>query len=316
MESDADQSGSKPTSAAHVRATLRESLARGSLVRLDGATGTELERRGYKAGLPLWSTHSLLDAPEAVAEIHADYARAGADILTANTFRTQRRTLERAAHSRPGRTLDDAELTAQAVGLARRGARTAGQPIWIAGSAPPLEDCYRPDRVPENATLRREHARHMENLAAAEVDLALVETMNTAREALIACEAALRCDLPLLVSFIAGPSGQLLSGERLEDAIEAVEGCDPLAVLVNCLPPSAVAGCLPALQASGLPFGIYANLGVPDPDGSFKRSESCAANQWVRFTQDWMDAGAQIIGGCCGTTPEHILATRDTAPQA
>ena len=315
MESGANQASGKLAPPPIARATLRERLARGPRVLLDGATGTELERRGYTAGLPLWSTHALLDAPEAVAEIHADYARAGADILTANTFRTQRRTLERARHSRPELSMNDAELTTRAVGLARRGAGAVEQPIWIAGSAPPLEDCYRPERVPENATLRREHTRHMENLAHAGVDLALVETMNSAREALVACEAAVHCQLPLLVSFIAGPSGRLLSGEPLEDAIDAIRGCDPLAVLVNCLPPSAVAGCLPALKASGFPFGIYANLGVPDSDGNFKRSESCSPSEWARFAQDWISAGAQLVGGCCGTTPAHIRAMRDTNPR-
>ena len=99
MESSANQPGGKPAPPPGAQASLRERLARGRSVLLDGATGTELERRGYAAGLPLWSTHALLDAPDAVAEIHADYARAGADILTANTFRTQRRTLQRATAS-------------------------------------------------------------------------------------------------------------------------------------------------------------------------------------------------------------------------
>ncbi|MCS5637780.1 MAG: homocysteine S-methyltransferase family protein, partial [Myxococcota bacterium] len=153
---------------------LRARLARGPTLLLDGALGTELERRGCPAGLPLWSTHGLLEAPELVAEIHGDYARAGAEILTANTFRTQRRTLERSGASQGSLGPRDAELTQQAVDLARRGAGCVDRPIWVAGSAPPLEDCYRPDRVPEDRDLEREHSIHMENLANAGVDLVLI----------------------------------------------------------------------------------------------------------------------------------------------
>ena len=143
---------------------FRERLARGPALLLDGALGTELERRGCPAGLPLWSTHALLEAPERVAEIHGDYAEAGAEILTANTFRTQRRTLQRATASRENLGTRDAELTQLAVDLARTGAASVDRPVWIAGSAPPLEDCYRPDRVPDDEALEREHSIHMLSL--------------------------------------------------------------------------------------------------------------------------------------------------------
>ena len=74
------------------RALIRRLTGQGGALILDGATGTELERAGLRTGLPLWSTHALLEAPEAVLRIHAAYLAAGAEILTANTFRTQRRT--------------------------------------------------------------------------------------------------------------------------------------------------------------------------------------------------------------------------------
>ena len=82
---------------------------------LDGATGTELERAGLATGLPLWSTHALLEAPECVFQIHASYLAAGAEIVTANTFRTQRRTL-----ARGGLASADTRLMRLAVELARR----------------------------------------------------------------------------------------------------------------------------------------------------------------------------------------------------
>jgi S-methylmethionine-dependent homocysteine/selenocysteine methylase len=289
---------------------LRERLGAGPPLLLDGATGTELERRGVRTGLPLWSTHALLEAPETLRAVHADYARAGAEVITANTFRTQGRTLLRAE---PGLALAerDATLTAQAVALARQGVLDAGSGAWIAGSAPTLEDCYRPDLVPDPACLTAEHARHVANLVAAGVDLILVETMNSIREALAAGEAAAASGLPFVISFVSWRDARLLSGEGLAEAIEAVRTLSPLAVGVNCLPPSAVPPCLDVLRRAALPFGVYANLGEPEDETGFARSEDCPPARFASIAASWRDAGARFVGGCCGTTPAHIRATAE-----
>ena len=126
--------------------TFAQRFAGAPPVILDGALGTELERRGVETGLPLWSTHALLEAPETVESILREYAQAGAEVLTAGTFRTQARTLARS--DVPGLADLAEEITARAVDLARRAASAVDAPVWIAGSAPPLEDCYRPDLVP------------------------------------------------------------------------------------------------------------------------------------------------------------------------
>jgi len=272
---------------------------------LDGATGTELERRGAMTSLPLWSAHALIHAPDLVAAIHSDYAAAGADILTANTFRTQRRTLVRGGWGdRAG------ELTALAVELARRAAqRFAGErTIHVVGSAPTLEDCFRPDLVPGEAALRREHAEHAENLAAAGVDAILAETMNSVREAVAALRAARENGVPALVSFVCWDGARLLSGEPLRGALAAVVPERPSAVLVNCLPPSNVGACLPVLRDSALPFGVYPNLGTPVDEAGSQRSEQCEPAAFAELAAEWRAAGARILGGCCGTTPAHIRA--------
>jgi S-methylmethionine-dependent homocysteine/selenocysteine methylase len=272
---------------------------------LDGATGTELERRGAPATLPLWSAGALISDPDLVERIHADYVCAGADALTANTFRTQRRTL---AHGGMGERA--AELTTLAVTLARRGAAraTPARAIFVLGSAPTLEDCYRPDLVPGAEALAREHGEHVANLAAAGVDAILIETMNTVREAAAAARAARSAGAPALVSFVCWNGARLLSGESLHDALAAVVPEQPLAVLVNCLPPSNVAACLPALHESGLPFGVYANLGAPGEGPGWVRDEDCTPEQFAAHVSGWLDAGATLVGGCCGTTPAHIGA--------
>jgi S-methylmethionine-dependent homocysteine/selenocysteine methylase len=303
---------------------LAERMHHGAVLLLDGATGTELERRGVPAGLPLWSTHALLDAPAVVRRIARDYAEAGADILTANTFRTQRRTLERAGLADRAR-----DLTVQAVELARQGAAEArpdesGRLCLVAGSAPPLEDCYHPERVPDDAALAAEHREHAENLAAAGVDLILVETMGCIREACAALDAARAVERPVFASFICapdvggpdisgpdfrGPEAALLSGESLRAAIDAVSTFEPSAILVNCVPPSRLLGCLPVLAEAGTAFGVYPNLGSPTPGGG--RSEDRSPSSFATLGETWLAAGARVVGGCCGTTPDHIRALAD-----
>jgi S-methylmethionine-dependent homocysteine/selenocysteine methylase len=270
---------------------------------LDGATGTELERRGVPSALPLWSAHALLAAPEELVRIHAEYAQAGAEAITANTFRTQRRTLARA-----GLGARAAELTRIAVELARRGAREAagGRSVLVLGSAPPLEDCFHPELVPDAASLDREHALHAENLASAGVDAILAETLNSVREALAAARAARAVGLPVLVSFVCWRGASLLSGEPLATALAAVAREEPAALLVNCLPPSNVAACLAPLRESGLPFGVYPNLGAPVGEPGASRAEQCTPEELALHARDWLRAGARLVGGCCGTRPAHI----------
>jgi S-methylmethionine-dependent homocysteine/selenocysteine methylase len=284
---------------------LRERLRAGPPLLLDGATGTELERRGVPCALPLWSARALLAAPGECLRICEEYARAGAEVLTANTFRTQRRALGRAGLGERA-----AELTRAAVELARRGARAApaGARLWVLGSAPPLEDCFRPDLVPDAESLAREHAEHARNLAAAGVDAILAETMNSAREATEAARAARAVGLPVLVSFVCWRGATLLSGEPLAEALARVAREEPTALLVNCLPPSNVGACLEPLRACGLPFGVYPNLGAPVEGSPARRSEECAPEELALRAEGWVRAGARLVGGCCGTRPAHIRA--------
>lgn len=258
-----------------------------------------------RTSLPLWSAHALLESPEIVGEIHRAYVEAGAELLTANTFRTQRRTLQHAGLGGRAR-----ELTRLAVDLAHAAAAEAdrGASALVLGSAPPLEDCYRPDLVPDPETLDREHREHVENLARAGVDAVLVETMNSAREAAAAGRAAHAAALPWLVSFVCGSGPELLSGEALSEALDAVLDLGPLAVGVNCMPPSGVARCLEALQATELPTLVYANLGEPEEESGFQRSDDCSPEEFAAQAASWAAAGASIVGGCCGTGPEHIRA--------
>lgn len=272
-------------------------LAAGGPVILDGATGTELLRRGYRTELPLWSAGALQAAPDLVRAIHRDYAQAGAEIVTANTFRTNPRTLEKV-----GLRARAKELNRLAVELARESGAA-----FVAGSIAPLEDCYRPDLVPAPEVARREHGEMAGLLADAGCDLLLVETMNTIAEACAALEAAKATGLPVLVGFVCGVDGRLLSGESAEAAARAADAFGPAAVLVNCTPLAAIPRALEALRrGTARPLGAYANIGCEDPVVGWTLTDDVEPEPYARAAREWVKLGARIVGGCCGTTPEHV----------
>ena len=205
--------------------------------------GTELQRRDADTRLPLWSARALLQDPELVWTVHSDESGAGADILTANTFRTHARSLAAA-----GADADAAELTAQAVGLAHRAAAVPRREIFVAGSLSPLEDCYRPDLAPDDAALAREHGAQARLLAAAGVDLILAETHNSIREAEAALRAAKATGVPVAVSLVTDGAGRLLSGEPIEEAAARLVALSPDAIGINCVPATRVYGELDAAE--------------------------------------------------------------------
>ena len=269
--------------------------------------GTELQRRDANTGLPLWSARTLIDDPELVWTIHGDEVAAGAEIVTANTFRTHARTLARAGlEARAG------ELCALAVRLAHQAASVPGREIFVAGSLSPLEDCYRPDLVPEQAAVEREHAGQARFLAESGVDLILAETHNTIREAVAATKAAKATGAPTVVSLVTDGSGRLLSGESLGDAAGALLPLAPDAIGINCVPAARLAGDLAVLAAAapGVPLVAYGNLGLPADGPGWSFTEELAPEAYAAEAGRWIALGARIVGGCCGTTGEHTRAMR------
>lgn len=247
----------------------------------------------------------------AVRAVHMAYIIAGADIITANTFRTNLRTLKAAGMSER----EAAVLVRTAVGLAKGALQDAGRVgVSIAASVAPVEDCYQPTLVPSNHSLQSEHAWHADALAASGVDLALIETMNTIREAVIAVRCARAAAMPAWASFVCRSGGNLLSGERIADAAAAVTEAGASAVLVNCSNTTDTQAALEQLSATALVCGAYPNIEERDPrddgihkDHYFPPSVDVASLSVV--TAEWMHTfDITIIGGCCGATPDHIAA--------
>jgi S-methylmethionine-dependent homocysteine/selenocysteine methylase len=289
---------------------LGDLLARPRPLLLDGATGTELSRRGVDTRLPLWSARALFDdgGLSTLTRIHEEYARAGAEVLVTNTFRTTLRSLERAGRSAGWR---DANL--KAVEGARAGAAAAakGRACLVAGGLAPLEDCYRPDLVPDDAACLREHRRQVQLLAGLGVDLIFIETMNTGREAEAALAAAREVDLPILLSLCPTGPCNLLSGEPLAEIVPRLldAGGERLrGILLNCAPPDALQRIFPRFEAlaPSLAHGLYAHLGEPDDVSGWRLPEGHDPVAYASWMELRLEEGARLVGGCCGTTPDHI----------
>lgn len=302
--------------------TLQRHLERGEWVLLDGALGTELVRRGVR-----WRDHGLRLAPGAVQALHEEYLLAGADVIRTNTFQLNRRlylnVFRDRAHMRrigaPDLEERPVRLLEQAVALARAARARVGRPeVAIAGVIGPLEHCFRPDLAPPATVARAEHAEIAQTLAGAGVDLLLLESMNTLAEAMAALAAARETGLPVWVSFVLGPEGDLLSGEPLAQAAQRVRREGAAAVLVNCAPPADIGRAVGVLAALGMrPIGAFAHIGRFDPPSwkfefypQFTGTEEWPPERYLAAARAWQAAGAQIIGGCCGTTPDHIRALR------
>jgi S-methylmethionine-dependent homocysteine/selenocysteine methylase len=290
-----------------------ERLRSGPPLLLDAAMGSDLNRRGLPTRLPLWSALGVLERPELVRQIHLENLKSGADVITTNTFRTTGRTLAKAGID-PARA---AELDALAVRLAdeARAEADRSDPL-IAGSIAPLEDCYAPTfDVPVEVALA-EHRVQARNLAAAGVDLLMVETMPTSAEAVIALQVAIETGLPATVGFVcdipvAGGPVRLLSGESLAEAVARVQPLGPAAIFVNCAPAAVITSALEELRSLvDLPIGGYANAGHVDDEVGWSPAGGMTGAQYARHVADWIALGARVVGGCCGTHPIHTAASR------
>ena len=269
--------------------------------------GTELERRGLTGPAPIWSAAALIAEPDAVRQIHRHEVAAGADILTANTFRVHRRAL-----AARGRAEDASRLAALAVRLAREAAAAGSgeRHVFVVGSQSPLEDCYRPDLVPDDAALEEEHDERARDLEAAGADGILLETHNSIRELAAGARAARATGLPVIASMVTGGAGHLLSGEDIAEAVAVLLDIGVEAVGINCVPARTLEHDLRVLAgaAGDVPLAAYGNLGRPAADGGYP--ENARPEDYAAFARSWLDLGVRVLGGCCGTRPSHTAALR------
>ena len=283
---------------------------------LDGGMGGEIQRRVPEAAHGLWSAAALIDNPEMVTEIHQEYIAAGATVITTNTYSTIPSYL-----GKGGLAHRYVELTEKAARLAREAAPEGGG-VLVAGSLPPLSESYRADLVP-NPEESMPVYRNMVQAMAEHVDLFLCETMASAEEAHTAASAAL--DLgggkQVFVSWTLHekPGSGLRSGESVTEAYGRLDGLAIDAFLFNCTHPEAIEVALTELGAlTDKPVGCYPNRLNAVPEGWTLDNEVVTGTRrdlpreaYVASILRCIDAGAMIVGGCCGIGPGDIRALRE-----
>ncbi|GGW64026.1 homocysteine S-methyltransferase [Streptomyces lucensis JCM 4490] len=293
--------------------SLAEALATGAVV-LDGGMSNQLEATGHDLGGGLWSARLLAERPEAVAEAHLAYFRAGADVAITASYQA---TFQGFAKHGIGHE-EAARLLALSVRLARTAARRAGdagvtRPLWVAASAGPygamLADGseYRGRYGLGVGELERFHRPRLEVLAAAAPDVIALETVPDADEGAALLRAVRGLGVPVWLSYtVDGPRTR--AGQPLEDAFAPAAGADEvIAVGVNCCAPRDAGPAVEiAARVTGKPVVVYPNSG--EVWDARTRAWTGRAAFGAGQVAAWREAGARLIGGCCRVGPEAISA--------
>ena len=296
--------------------TWRQQLGEDRILLIDGATGTELQRRGVPMDEVAWSGAAVLSHPDIVRATHEDYIHSGARVITTNTFGSTRQMLEPAGYG------DQVGVVHRdAVRLAVEARDNAGVPgVAIAGSIstePPRFDreaFFAPDK---ELAAYREAA---ELLAAAGADLIALEMINEENHASRAMTAAKETGLPvwLGVGCKKTDDGRIVSFDHpdiaFETLLDALIPMGPDVINIMHSEIAAVPGAIELLRERWTgPVGVYPESGYfTAPHWNFV--DVIEPADFVNEALGWVAAGARLLGGCCGTSPEHIRALQAALP--
>ena len=272
-------------------------LLKKDVVFFDGAMGTMLQK--MRPGKKERSEAVNILAPEVVQAIHEAYVEAGSDMISANTFGAHRDNCERL-----GKTVE--EVVFAAVKSAKA---AAGDKVLVGIDIGPTGEILEPygDLEEDDAIeMFGEIAKAGED---AGCDFAVIETMGSLDEAVAAMKAVKEyTDLPFIVTMTFTKNGRTFMGDTPEAFAEKAKEQGALAIGLNCsLAPADIYPIAEKLaQATDLPLIVKPNAGIPEADGTYKVTPEEFAKQMSEFKK----LGVKVVGGCCGTTPEHIKALR------
>ena len=275
---------------------------------LDGAMGTQLQARGLRPGETpeLWN----LTRPDDVRAVHAAYFAAGADAVYANTFGAN------AAKYHGDAPL--ADVVAAGVGIAREAAAKAGGCRFVALDIGPTGRLLKPAGDFDFDAAYDAFAEQVRIGAKAGADLVAVETMGDAYELKAAVLAAKEnSSLPVLATVALGDDGKLLTGADVECVAAILGGLHADAIGLNCGfgPDRMLEHVRRLAAATSLPIVVKPNAGMPKVvDG--RTVFTVGPEEFARDVLALVEAGASIVGGCCGTTPEHVAALRNSLPHS
>ena len=281
---------------------IREVFDRKRFVLLDGGMGTQLQTRGLQPGQK--PELAALEMPDTLTAIHADYARAGADILLANTFGANAKKLA-------GCPCTVEQVVSASIACARSAA--AGTGALVALDIGPLGELLVPAGTLSFEDAYAEFAQVIRAGAAAGADLVFLETMTDLYELKAAILAAKEnCALPVFTSMSFESRGRTFTGCTVESYAVTAAGLGADAVGINCsLGPKEI---LPFAQRlcrsvpAGVPVFVKPNAGLPNPDGSYNLN----AAEFAAEMKAYASIGVSMVGGCCGTTPDFIAKLRET----
>ncbi|MBI4201426.1 MAG: bifunctional homocysteine S-methyltransferase/methylenetetrahydrofolate reductase [Chloroflexi bacterium] len=286
--------------------TFYHRLTQGPLL-ADGAMGTELHRRG---NLPtdVCFEYLNLSNPELVRQVHLDYLAAGAELIETNSFGANRIRLEQhgLAHA-------VVAINRRAVELAREAQHLTGQPVWIAGAVGPLGKALAPLGPLSPTEARAAFQEQIQALVKAGVNLLILETFPSLAEVQQAIAAAKSVtDLPIIAQLTFTHEGHTMAGEAPHEVVRMLAPLEVAAIGANCS-----VGSQPMLSVieemaphTTIPLSALPNAGFPTyVEGRLVYFSSPA--YMAEYAGRMLDAGATVIGGCCGTTPEHIAAIRE-----
>jgi 5-methyltetrahydrofolate--homocysteine methyltransferase len=279
-----------------------ERLQSGDILVLDGATGTNLQQHGLPVGVPsdIW----VLDQPQTVSQLHSDFLSAGSDVLLTNTFGSSHLHLQHA-----GLAERFEQTNRQAVDLLRKVIEGTG--VLAAGSMGPLGEMLQPYGTLKEDDAMAEYANQARILSEAGVDLLVIETQFDLNEAKAAIRGAKSVtDLPLVCSFSYDRGTRSMMGVRPEQMGEELADMGVTVLGINC--GRSLEDNLQALQelrqVTSLPLWFKPNAGLPHTDEAGSLVYHVSPEMMAAQVPQWIAAGARLIGGCCGTSPEHLRA--------
>jgi 5-methyltetrahydrofolate--homocysteine methyltransferase len=272
----------------------------------DGATGSNLFNRGLQSGdaPELWNTQH----PDRIADLARAFIEAGADIILTNTFGGTRYRLQ--LHNAADRV---AELNEAAARIARGQADHAGRPVLVAGSIGPTGELMQPLGTLDHAAASAAFAEQAAALKRGGVDLLWIETMSSVEETEAAIAGARTTELPVVATLSFDTNGRTMMGVTPSELAGLHRKHHLAACGSNCgvSPSELVATIVNLAAASDAPAVLVAksNCGIPQyVDGAIRFDGS--PELMAVYAGLALDAGARIIGGCCGTTPEHLRRMR------
>ncbi|HUV28307.1 MAG TPA: homocysteine S-methyltransferase family protein [Anaerolineales bacterium] len=287
---------------------LIQRLDNGEQILIDGATGTEIERRGVPMVDNAWNGMGAMTHPDIVRQVHEDYIRCGAQIIISNTFSTSRHVLQDAGFEEHFEVLNR-----RGIELAREARTNMGSPnVLVAGGIAYLSFT---GKTPPPEQLRANLEEQAVIMADAGADLIMLEMMADIERTEIALEAAQKTGLPVWVGFschldeVGEP--HLLYGSALLEGVKAIQNYDVPVVTIMHTEVEYIDACLNVLKANWQgPIGVYAHLGkIVAPNWIF--NDVISPEDYASAASSWLQQGVQVLGGCCGIGLEHMQVLKD-----